>query len=167
MTTHSAEARLWQTLGMAFLVGGGLPLGLTILQIAGRRLVEAEALQLGVAYAVMILIGFVALVAARVLMAKAGTRHQHLDWIWTVLPWIAIPMGAAIFDLEWGQSGTNPVALSDKASLLAGGFIFLIGLIALAGERVVQHIQYSTLRQTIDGVERSLAGASASRGPLN
>src|SRR5512133_2310243 len=66
MTSYSAEARLWQVLGMAFLVGGGLPLGLTILQIAGRRLVEADALQLGVAYAIMILIGFVALVAARV-----------------------------------------------------------------------------------------------------
>jgi hypothetical protein len=166
MTSHSAEARLWQVLGMAFLVGGGLPLGLTILQIASRRLVEAEALQLGVAYAVMILIGFLALVAARVLTAKDGVRHQ-LDWIWTVTAWGAIPLGAAIFDLEWGQSGMSPVALSDKASLLSGGFIFMIGLIALAGERVVQHIQYTTLRKTIDGVERSLADASASRRPAN
>lgn len=150
---------------MAFLVGGGLPLGLNIAYIATRQLMEADALQLGVSFAAMILIGFVALVASRVLTAKDGVQHQHLDWIWTVLAWVAMPLGAAIFDLEWGRSGMGPATLSDKATLLGGGFIFLTGLIALAGERAVNHIQYSTIRKTIDGVERSLA--EASRDPAN
>src|ERR1041385_2018248 len=127
MTSHSADARLCQVLGMAFLVGGGLPLGLILLQIASRRLLEGDALQLGVSFAAMILIGFMALVASRVLTAKDGVQHRHLDWIWTVLAWLAMPLGAAIFDLEWSQAGMSPATLSDKATLLAGGFIFLTG----------------------------------------
>lgn len=161
MPTRAAEARLWQVLGMAFLVGGGLPLGLNLLHIASIRLAEADALELGAWYALIILLGLVALVTARVVTAKEGVRYEHLDWIWTVLAWVTMPLGAAIFDLEWSRTAIGQATLNQKATLMAGGFMFLTGLIALLGERAVQRIQDSAIRQTLSEVEQqTLAGAS-------
>lgn len=166
MDHRSAEVRTWHVLGMAFLIGGGLPLGLNAVHIASTRLVESDALELAVGYSVIILLGFIALVLARVLSAKDGVQHEHLDWIWTVLAWVAMPMGAAIFDLEWGRAAFNPVTLDEKATLLAGGFIFMTGLISLLGERAVHRIQCSTIRRTLNGVEQRVS-MDATRGPVH
>lgn len=151
--THADEARLWQVMGMAFLAGGGVPLGLNIVRIAYVGQIESDALRLGVWYAGIILLGFAALVLARVLNAKDGVQHEHLDWIWTVLAWVGLPMGAAIFDLEWSQSAALGTA-EEKAMLLAGGFVFLVGVISMVGERAVNRIQCTAIKKSLDGVER-------------
>ena len=159
MGGRSNESRMWQVLGLAFLAGGGLPLGFSAFQFARIRLLEAETLQLGVWSSVIILLGFVALVWARVHAASEGFQNEATDWIWTMLTWVGIPMGAAIFDLAWGRTGVS--TLNQRATLLAGAFIFLTGLLALIGERAVQRIQYSAIRRTIDSVEqRRLAEAA-------
>ena len=153
---HADEARLWQVLGMAFLAGGGVPLGLNLVRIAYIGQIESEALRLGVWYAGIILLGFAALVFARVLNSKDGVQHEHLDWIWTVLAWIGMPIGAAIFDLEWSQAAAIPSA-EQKAMLLAGGFIFLVGVISMLGERAVNRIQATAIKKSLDGVEKHAA----------
>ncbi len=166
MQSHTAEARLWHVLGMALLAGGGLPLGLDALHMASTGSVEADALNVAVGYAAIILIGFAALVVSRVLTARDGLQFEHLDWIWTVIAWLAIPLGAAIFDFEWNGTLAGAATMEQKATLLAGAFIFLAGLIAMLGERAVQRIQYRTLRRTLDVAEqRNLADAH--HGPMN
>jgi len=151
MDGRSNEARLWQVLGLAFLAGGGLPLGFSAFQFASTRLLAAETLRLGVWSSVIILIGFVALVSSRVQSARDGFQNESMDWIWTVLIWVGIPLGAAIFDIEWGNLAAGN--LNQEATLLAGAFIFLTGLVALVGERAVHRIQYSAIRRTLDSVE--------------
>ena len=153
---HADEARLWQVMGMAFLAGGGVPLGLNLVRIAYIGHIESESLRLGVWYAGIILLGFAALVLARVLNSKDGVQHEHLDWIWTVLAWVGMPIGAAIFDLEWSQSAAGQ-NVEQKVMLLAGGFIFLIGVISMLGERAVNRIQATAIKKTLDGVERHVA----------
>ena len=152
MDGRSNEARLWQVLGLAFLAGGGLPLGFSAFQFARTHLLEAETFQLGVWSSVIILIGFIALVSSRVQSAYDGFQNESMDWIWTVLIWVGIPLGAALFDLEWVRSAASN--LNQQATLLAGAFIFLTGLVALIGERFVHRIQYSAIRRTIDSVEQ-------------
>jgi hypothetical protein len=159
MDGRSNEARMWQVLGLAFLAGGGLPLGLSAFQFVRTRLLEPETLQLGVWSSVIILIGFISLVWSRVHSAREGFQNESMDWIWTALIWVGIPAGAAIFDLEWRRAQIS--SLNQQATLLAGAFIFLTGLAALIGERAVHRIQCSAIRRTIDSAEqRRLAEAS-------
>jgi len=151
LNSHADEARLWQVLGMALLAGGGIPLGLNMLHVVATQW-ENDALRLAIGYSGIILVGFVSLVASRVISAKDGVRHEHLDWIWTVLAWVAMPLGAAVFDLEWSQAGFAPVSVEQKAMLLTGGFIFLTGLISLLGEHTVNRIEAGAIRRSLDGV---------------
>src|SRR3974377_654587 len=127
---RSREAQFWQVLGVAFLLGGALPLTLNIMHFAATRLVDPDALDLGVWCSGIILLGFVALGSARIRSARDGRQNESVDWIWTALMWVAIPVGAAIFDLQWGRS-MGRATLNQKAKLFAGGFIFLTGIVAL------------------------------------
>lgn len=168
MEHRSEEARTWQVLGMAFLLGGGLPLGLTAVHIATTKLVERDALSLCFGYSVIILLGFLSLVVARVISARYGGQHEHLDWIWTVLAWVGMPIGAAIFDVEWSRTALGPATLEEKATLLAAAFIFLAGLISMIGERSVHRIQCSTLRRSLNDVEQRAGSlADPTQGPVH
>ena len=159
MEGRSSEARMWQVLGLAFLAGGGLPLAFSAFQFARVHMLEAETLQLGVWSSVIILIGVVALVGSRVQGARDGFQNKGTDWVWSAMIWVGIPAGAAIFDFEWAR--TAVATLNQQATLLAGAFIFLTGLVALIGERAVDRIQYSAIRRTINSVEqRRLAEAA-------
>jgi hypothetical protein len=162
--THADEAKLWQVLGMSFLAGGGVPLGLNMVRVVYVGQMESDALRLGVWFGGIILLGFCALVLARVLNAKDGVQHEHLDWIWTVLAWAGMPLGAAIFDFEWSQSATLP-SLDHKAMLLAGAFVFMTGVISLVGERTVNRIQCSAIKKSLNGVTQH--AAERSEGPTS
>ncbi len=152
MDGRSNEARMWQVLGLAFLAGGGLPLGFSAFQYARVRLLETETLQLGVWCSVIILIGIVSLVWSRVQSVREGCQNDSTDWIWTLMIWVGIPAGAAIFDIEWGRS--SAATLNQQATLLAGAFIFLTGLVSLVGERAIHRIQCGAIRRTIDSAEQ-------------
>lgn len=149
---YSDEARLWQVLGMALLAGGGVPLGLNIVHVAFVGRMEADALQLGIGYSAIMLLGFSSLVLSRVLTAKVGIQHEHLDWIWTVLAWVAMPLGAASFDLEWSQLALAPATPEQVAMLAACAFVFLVGVISLFGEHAVNRIQSSAIRRSLNDV---------------
>ncbi len=38
--------------------------------------------------------------------------------------------------------------------LLAGGFIFLVGVISMLGERAVNRVQATAIKKSLDGVEK-------------
>ena len=136
-------------------MGGGIPLALDIVRFARVHVLEFEALQIGVWCSIIILMGFVSLVTARIRTARDGVQTEHIDWIWTALTWVAIPVGAAVFDVEWTHTLNSAATMDQKATLLAGGFIFLTGIAALVGERAVHRIQCSEIRRTIDDVEQA------------
>lgn len=150
--SYSDEARLWQVLGMALLAGGGVPLGLNMVHVAFVGWTEPDALRLGLGYSVIMLLGFSSLVLSRILAAKVGIQHEHLDWIWTVLAWVAMPLGAASFDLEWSQLGPAAVTPEQVAMLAACAFVFLVGVISLIGEHAVNRIQSKAIRRSLNDV---------------
>jgi len=130
------ESRLWHLLGWSFIVGSGAPLLLDILNFMRTRVVDAEALKLGVWCSFTLLAGLAAVVASRifdVLAHRAGASR----W-WQAVGFAAMPLGAIMVEWEWQRTMSIPVTLNQKAMVLAGGFIFVAGVVITMGARLVR-----------------------------
>jgi len=132
------ESHLWRLLGWSFVVGGGAPLLLDTLNFLRTRVVDAEALKLGVWCSFTLLAGLAAVVGSRIFDAPLG-RAAASRW-WQTLGLAAMPLGAILVEWEWQRTMSIPVTLNQKALVLAGGFIFVAGVIIFIGERLVRRL---------------------------
>lgn len=132
---------MWLLLGSAFVVGGGGPLLADIQTFLPTRTLDSEGFKIGVFCSLAILAGLAGLMCWRILVNMQHPPQDHGRILWNLLARIGMPLGALTVEFEWGRTMSIPTTYNQKALLLAGGFTFLAGLLALIGERVVLHLR--------------------------
>ena len=134
---HIRRPRLWKMVGYSFLVGGGGPLAVDLLNFTRTWSVDAEGLRIGVWSSFVLLLGIAELGATRMLravQASVGERSR----LWTALAMVGCLGGGVMLSLAWNRAMGFPQTRNQTALALGGGFLLLTGLIALASERVVR-----------------------------
>ena len=140
--TEPKESRLWLVLGSAFTFGGGSLLAIDIQNWLRTRQLDAEGFKIGVFCSLIVLAGIISLLAWRIFRNMEHPPLDHARIVWLLLARIGTPGGAILVEYEWGRTMSIPTTFNEKAVLMAGGFIFLAGLLSLMGERVIVHIKH-------------------------
>jgi hypothetical protein len=138
--TEPREARLWQVLGFAFVTGGSVLLAVDVQNFLRTRTLDSEGLKIGIFCSFAVLAGLAALNAWRIFRNMEHPPADHFGIIFHLLARIGTPLGAILFEYGWARTMSMPTTNNQKALLLAGGFIFLAGLISLISERVIAHM---------------------------
>ena len=134
------EGRLWQAVGLASFLSGGLFLARVIL-IYGTAVVDLSSLALGLAASFMMLAGTAAFFSGRALVAiSAGARGFELT-LWKVLAAAAMVAGTAKLYLVYQSSLLNPLPSLDHLAVgLEGSFVIMAGILALLAQRVMRYL---------------------------
>ena len=140
--TEPKESRLWLVLGSAFVVGGGILLAIDIQNWFRSHQLDAEGFKIGVFCSLVVLAGIICLLGWRIFRNMEHPPLDHARILWLLLARIGTPGGAILVEYEWGKTMSIPTTFNEKAVLMAGGFIFLAGLLSLMGERVIAHIKH-------------------------
>lgn len=135
------ESRLWLIVGCAFTIGGTSLLAIDFQNWLRTRSLDAEGFKIGVFCSLVVLAGLIALVAWRIFRNLEHPPLDHGRFFWHLLARVGTPAGALWVEYEWGKTMSIPTTFNEKAALMAGGFIFLAGLLSLMGERVIRHIR--------------------------
>lgn len=138
--TEPRESRLWLLVGCAFTIGGTVLLAADFQNWLRTRQLDAEGFKIGVFCSLVLLAGLIALLAWRIFRNLEHPALDHGRILWLLLARIGTPAGAILVEYEWGKTMSIPTTFNEKAALMAGGFIFLAGLLSLMGERVICHV---------------------------
>ena len=139
--TEPKESRLWLVVGCAFTVGGAVLLGADFQNWLRTRHLDAEGFKIGIFCSIVLLAGLTCLLAWRIFRNLEHPALDHGRILWLLLARIGTPAGAILVEYEWGKTLSVPTTFNQKAALMAGGFIFIAGLLSLIGERVIYHIR--------------------------
>ena len=154
--TRSAEARLWQALGVFVGVLGGLLLAYTYGRY-GLASLDHKALEYGIASSFIMMAGAAAFLAGRALHVEETHLTRKESWLWNLLAAVCLIGGAAVVVLTKVQHGASVV---DQLTMgIAGGFFMVIGVLCLVGQRVMSHMHDAWVlskeeREKIDREER-------------
>lgn len=134
------EGGLWQAVGLASCVGGGVFLA-RVISVYGVATVDASSLSLGLAASFMMLAGAAAFLAGRVMMAiSIGARRLEL-FTWKVVAGVAMLAGVGKLYLVYRASLMNPLPVLDHVALgLAGSFVLMVGILALLAQRLMRQM---------------------------
>ncbi len=134
----SRESHLWQVLGSIAVVSGFLLLGATF-RIYGVVYADPLGLSVGLAASFVMLAGIAGFIAGRVLHAvHQGYQHREAV-LWRIFAGVCCGAGAVAVVLAWQQSEQRIPTLEHIATGLAGSFIIMVGVLAILGQRVMQH----------------------------
>jgi len=154
--TRSAEARLWQALGVLVGVLGALLLAYTFGRY-GLASLDHRALEYGIASSFLMMAGAAAFLAGRALHVEETHLTRKESWVWNLLSAVCLIGGAAIVIFTKGQHGASIV---DRLAMgIAGAFFMMIGVLCLVGQRVMSHMHDAWVlskeeREKIDREER-------------
>jgi hypothetical protein len=140
--TEPKESRLWALLGSTFTLGGAFFLAVDFQNWLRTKHLDAEGFKIGVFFSLIVLAGLIALLAWRIFRNLETPPLDHGRILWVLLARIGTPAGAILVEYEWGKTMSIPTTFNEKAVLMAGGFIFIAGLLSLMGERVIHHIRH-------------------------
>jgi len=140
--TEPRESRLWLVFGLAFTLGGGVLLTVDFQNWLRTRQLDAEGFKIGIFCSLIVLAGLMCLLAWRIFRNLEHPPLDHGKIFWHLLARVGTPAGAIWVEYEWGKTMSIPTTFNEKAALMAGGFLFIAGLLSLMGERVIHHIQH-------------------------
>jgi hypothetical protein len=140
--TEPKESRLWLLLGSSFTVGGAVFLAADFENWWRTKHLDAEGFKIGVFFSLIVLAGLIALLAWRIFRNMESPALDHGRVLWLLLARIGTPAGAIWVEYEWGKTMSIPTTFNQKAALMAGGFVFIAGLLSLMGERVIHHLKH-------------------------
>jgi hypothetical protein len=140
--TEPRESRLWLVVGCAFAVGGTALLAADFQNWLRTGRLDAEGFKIGIFCSLILLAGVIALLAWRIFRNLESPPLDHGRIFWLLLARIGTPAGAIWVEYEWGKTMSMPTTFNQKAALMAGGFLFIAGLLSLMGERVIHHIRH-------------------------
>jgi drug/metabolite transporter (DMT)-like permease len=154
--TRSAEARLWQALGLAVGVVGGLLLAYTFGRY-GLASLDHAALEYGIASSFMMMGGAAAFLAGRALHVEETHLTRKESWLWILLAAVCLIGGAAVVIFTKVQHSSSIV--DQLAMGIAGAFFMMIGALCLVGQRVMSRMHDAWVlskeeREKIDREER-------------
>lgn len=134
----SQESHLWQVLGSIAVVSGFLLLMATF-RIYGVVYADPLGLSVGLAASFVMLAGVAGFVTGRVLHAvHSGYKHREAA-LWRIFAAVACGAGMVPVILAWRQSAARIPSLEHIADGLAGSFVIMVGVLAVLGQRVMQH----------------------------
>jgi len=155
--TRSAEARLWQALGV--FVGG---LGALLLAYTfgryGLASLDHAALEYGIASSFIMMAGTAAFLAGRALHVEETHLTRKESRLWNLLSAVCLVGGAAIVIFAKVQHSASIV---DRLAMgIAGSFFLMIGVLCLVGQRVMSRMHDAWVlskeeREKIDREERT------------
>ncbi|MGB9105038.1 MAG: hypothetical protein WCC59_09785 [Terriglobales bacterium] len=155
--TRSAEARLWQALGVFVGVLGGLLLAYTYGRY-GLASLDHVALKYGMASSFLMMAGAAAFLAGRALHVEETHLTRKESWLWNLLAAVCLIGGAAIVIFTKVQHSASIV---DRLAMgIAGAFFLMIGVLCLVGQRVMSRMHDAWVlskeeREKIDREERA------------
>jgi hypothetical protein len=134
------EGRLWQAVGLASCLGGGVFL-YRVISLYGTASVDLSSLSLGLAASFMMLAGAAAFLAGRVLLAiTIGASRLEL-FTWKVVAIVALLAGGAKIYFVYRASLANPLPVLDHIAVgLAGSFVLMVGILALLAQRLMRQM---------------------------
>jgi hypothetical protein len=155
--TRSSEARLWQAVGLAVGVLGGLLLAYTYGRY-GFASLDHTALECGMASSFMIMAGAAAFLAGRALHVEETHLTPRESLLWNLLSAVCLIGGAAIVIFAKVQ---HSAWMLDRLAIgLAGADFMMIGVLCLVGQRVMSRMHDAWVlskeeREKIDREERT------------
>ena len=156
---RSAEARLWQAMGLVVGIAGGLLLAYTFGQY-GLASLDHRALEYGMASSFIMMAGAAAFLAGRALHVEETHLTQKESWLWNLLSAVCLLGGAALVIFAKLQ---HRAAMEDRLAMgIAGAFFMMIGVLCLVGQRVMSRMHDAWVlsaeeRARIDREERTKA----------
>ena len=156
---RAAEARLWQVVGIAVGVGGGLLLAYTFGRF-GLASLSHTALEYGMASSFIIMAGAAAFLAGRALHVEQTHLTAKESWLWLLLAAVCLAGGAKIVIFTKVQ---HAASIIDRLAMgIAGAFFMMIGVLCLVGQRVMSRMHDAWVlsaeeREKIDQEERMRA----------
>lgn len=154
--TRSAEARLWQALGVFVGVMGAVLLAYTFGRY-GLASLDHTALEYGIASSFIMMAGAAAFLAGRALHVEETHLTPKESRLWNLLAAVCLVGGAAVVIFAKGQHGASIV---DRLAMgIGGSFFLMIGVLCLVGQRVMSHMHDAWVlskegREKIDREER-------------
>jgi uncharacterized membrane protein YhaH (DUF805 family) len=151
--TRSAEARLWQALGVVVGVVGALLLAYTFGRY-GLASLDHAAVVYGIASSFIMMCGAAAFLAGRSLHVEETHLTRKESWLWILLATVCLIGGAAVVIATKRQHGASIV--DQLAMGIAGGFFMVIGVLCLVGQRVMSrmHEAWVLSAEERDKIER-------------
>lgn len=155
--TRSAEARLWQALGVCVGVLGALLLAYTFGRY-GLASLDHTALEYGIASSFIMMAGTAAFLAGRALHVEETHLTRKESRLWNLLSAVCLVGGATVVIFARGQHSASIV---DRLAMgIAGSFFMMIGVLCLVGQRVMSHMHDAWVlskeeRERIDREERT------------
>ncbi len=156
---RSAEARLWQTVGLVVGIAGGLLLAYTYGKY-GLASLDRRALQYGMASSFIMMAGAAEFLAGRALHVEETHLTKKESRLWNVLSAVCLLGGAALVTFTKLQ---HRAALEDRLAMgIAGAFFMMIGVLCMVGQRVMSRMHDAWVltaeeRARIDREERTKA----------
>ncbi|HYX70566.1 MAG TPA: hypothetical protein VE825_15635 [Terriglobales bacterium] len=150
----SREAHLWQVLGSIAVVSGFLLMGATV-RIYGVVYADPLGLSVGLAASFVMLAGIAGFIAGRVLHAVHDGYKRREAALWRIFAFVCCVTGAVPVILAWKESTDRPPTLEHIANGLAGSFVIMVGVLAILGQRVMQH---ATEERSADAGRAKVAG---------
>jgi hypothetical protein len=153
------EARLWRILGIAFILGGGVPLALAMLNWVTVSPADPDTVKLGLWCGFTVVLGIAAMAAGRVFTVLHDRSARRRDLPWTILAFSGMPAGALVLAVERQRTLNLAATSSQQAVLLAGLLLFVAGVAAVVSERIVRHANLQTQYRVARGLQNAEAAA--------
>lgn len=135
--SRTSEARFWQAIGLVVGVAGALLLAYTFGRY-GPASIDHTALEYGMASGFMILAGATAFVAGRALHVEEMGLTWHESSLWNLLSAVCIIGGIAT--VIFARAQQQMLILDRLAAGIAGGFVVMLGVLSLVGQRIMSHM---------------------------